>query len=380
MAVASEPKPKTRPKFGQGWDLSPHFWTGMNAGGWLRFLAKNRFAVGWQYWHIALAITWWSLINTLWGWWQFIYVGHRARHTPIPEQPLFVLGHWRSGTTLLHEMMVLDDRHTSPSTWACLAPNHFLVSENFARRFLAFLLPTHRWMDNMPTGWERPQEDEFALANLGLPSPYLTIAFPNEPPQYPEYLGLDIPPEELDCWKQGLWKFLRHITFRTPKRIVLKSPPHTARIKPLLEMFPDARFVHIVRDPAAIFSSTMNLWRKLYVRHGLQKPRFDGLDEYVFSTFERMYDRLERDRHLVPANRFCELRYEDLVNDPVGSVRMVYETLELGGFDKLLPRLERYLAQMEGYQTNRYELSPELRSQVAARWGKYMKRFGYEST
>ena len=88
-------------------------------------------------------------------------------------------------------MMVLDEQHTSPSTYACLAPSHFLLTEEFARQWLNFLLPEHRPMDNMPIGWERPQEDEFALANLGIPSPYLKIAFPNEPDHYPEYLTLE---------------------------------------------------------------------------------------------------------------------------------------------------------------------------------------------
>ena len=41
--------------------------------------------------------------------------------------PVFVIGHWRAGTTLLHELLVRDPRHTYPNTYDCFGPNHFLL-------------------------------------------------------------------------------------------------------------------------------------------------------------------------------------------------------------------------------------------------------------
>ena len=112
-------------------------------------------------------------------------------------------------------------------------------------------------MDNMEAGWDRPQEDEFALCNMGSPSPYLTIAFPNRPPQDQEYFDLEgLSPQARERWKRRLVWFLKCVTVRRRKRIVLKSPPHTFRVKTLLELFPNARFVHIIRDPHVIFPST----------------------------------------------------------------------------------------------------------------------------
>ncbi|HVX10414.1 MAG TPA: sulfotransferase [Pirellulales bacterium] len=359
-------------------EWAPLFWTGMDFFGWLRLLARNRFAVHWTRWHQAALLTAASLFHTLYRWWQWPWIGWRASRTKIVEEPIFVIGHWRAGTTLLHELMVLDERHTSPTTYECLVPNHFLSTEEFSRRFLNFLLPAHRPMDNMAAGWDRPQEDEFALCNLGLPSPYLTIAFPNHGPQYEEYLTLDgLSPRELERWKRVLVRFLREITFRRPKRIVLKSPPHTCRIKTLLEIFPNARFVHIVRDPFVLYASTYNLWKTLYRKHGLQKPTFAGLEEHVLRTFERMYEKFEAERDRIDAGRFFEVRYEDLVRDPIASMRSIYEKLGLGGFDAVLPALESYVAATEGYQTNKYEISDEARQQVSQRWADFIRRYGY---
>src|SRR5581483_1721959 len=132
-------------------------------------------------------------------------------------------------------------------------------------------------------------------------------------------------------------------------------------------------------DPQAVFPSTVHLWKSLYEAHGLQRPTFDGLHEYVFATFTHLYARLEATRGLVPAGRFYELRYEDLVRDPVGQVRALYARLGLGDFEAVLPRLQKYLAGVAGYRTNRYEPSPELRAEVARRWGDVIRRYGYDA-
>ena len=84
------------------------------------------------------------------------------------------------------------------------------------------------------------------------------------------------------------------------------------RIPAIVELFPDARFVHIVRDPYAVYPSALHLWRIMYGGHGLQRPRWDGLPEYVLDTFVRFHDRLEEGKRAIPAGRFCEVRYEDL--------------------------------------------------------------------
>jgi hypothetical protein len=172
---------------------------------------------------------------------------------------------------------------------------------------------------------------------------------------------------------------LRHLTFKDPRRLVLKSPTHTCRIPALLELFPDARFVHIIRDPFVVFPSTVNLWKALYLSQGLQRPTFAGLEDHVFKTFIHLYARLEQCKHLLAPNRFHELRYEDLIADPIAQMRTLYERLELGGFEELLPRLKTYLDANAGYKTNRYSsLDPELRSEIERRWGHVIRQYGYE--
>ena len=357
---------------------APRIWIGCDFFGWMRLLARNRFAIGWQFIYIAIVDTIASLMNTLLRGVQSIFYGRQVKRFKIEHPPIFILGHWRSGTTLLHELLILDPRHGFPTTLQCFAPNHFLLTEGIIKKWFGFIMPNRRPMDNMAAGWDRPQEDEFALCNMGVPSPYLTIAFPNRPPQQQEYFDLEkVPPEDREAWKQRFLHFLKLVSYRDPKRIVLKSPPHTCRVKILLEMFPDACFVNIVRDPYVLFASTVNLWKSLYDSHGLQRPTHAGLEEYVLSTFSMMHETLEATRGLCDPARFYDLKYEDLVQDPMSEIRMLYEHLGLGEFEQALPGLSAYVAEMADYKRNRYELAPRWRDEVAARWRPYFERYGY---
>src|ERR1700722_12808322 len=128
-------------------EWTPHFWLGCDLFAWLRLVCRNHLAVHLRYVYVALIVTAVSVVHTFLRWLQEALLGYRIERTPIRHAPLFILGHWRTGTTLLHELLILDPRHTFPSTYQCLSPNHFLLSERIFKRLFWFLMPARRPMD-----------------------------------------------------------------------------------------------------------------------------------------------------------------------------------------------------------------------------------------
>ena len=359
---------------------TPRFWNGMDFSTWMRLLARNRFAVSPSCLPLAASITASSALNTFANVFARLMYSHKVRNTRLKEPPLFVLGHWRSGTTLLHELLMLDPRHICPNTYQCFDPIHFTWTEWFVPTLIRWMLPKTRPMDDVQAGWDRPQEDEFALVNLGVPSPYLVWAFPNHGPVADEYLDLiSLPAAEREAWKRTWREFVQRIALAGDGRIVLKSPTHTARVRTILEVFPDAKFVHIVRDPLVLFPSTMRLWKSLSDVQGLQVPGDNDswIERHVLDTLVRMYERFEQDRQLVPGGHLVDVHYEELVANPVERMREIYERLDLGDFATVEPAIRRQAMKSRGYRTNKYSLPPEVADRVRGRWAPYFERYGY---
>jgi hypothetical protein len=360
-------------------EWAPRLWEGLDYFAFWRLMVRNRFAVEPPYWHIAAIMSCTTFLNTVFRMVQEAGVRDRLDGFELPADPVFVLGHWRTGTTLLHELLTLDDQFSTPTTHDCFNPCHFLLSERLFKKHLGFLLPGKRPMDNMPSGWERPQEDEFALALLGEPSTYTDIAFPTRPPLDPGALDLSgLSAVELRHWKRTLLKFVKTLALRDPRPLLLKSPPHTARIPELLDLFPSAMFVHIRRDPLVLYSSTMKLWQSLAASHGLQTPRGGPpLEAKVLREFRVMMTRYLATKDMIPAGNLVEVRYEDLVRDLPAGVAAIYQGLNLGDYDRVRPKVEEYAARTRDYATNRFTLTPEQETVVRSQWGDLIERLGY---
>jgi hypothetical protein len=234
-------------------------------------------------------------------------------------------------------------------------------------------------MDSMESSWSHPQEDEFALANMGLPSPYCRIAFPNHEDPFPEYLTLEsVSERERAIWQSKWLSFLRRVASRGPgRRLILKSPPHTARLRTILRIFPEAKFVHLVRDPCEIFPSTMNLWRRLYAGHGYQTPHFKDLERYILRTLTRMYVHYEQGRQALRPGQICEIRYEDLVEEPLVQLEYIYDHLDLGDFDDAEASVAAYLERQADYIPARHSLTDRQRRRIEMEWASYFETYEY---
>ena len=140
-----------------------------------------------------------------------------------------------------------------------------------------------------------------------------------------------------------MW-FYGRLVLKRGKPLVMKSPANAARLKILTKLFPDARFIYMARNPLDVFPSTVKLWRALYSTQGLHNPPYldSWLDDYVLDMFVRLTERYDADRHLIPPGRLIELRYEDLVKDPLATMSDIYRRLDIGDFAKAEAPMRAY--------------------------------------
>jgi hypothetical protein len=354
-------------------------WSGLTLRNW-RTLLRMRPTIERRFWPRVAGLSAASVFNSVFAGLEKVAFGRRVEKTPL-ERPVFVLGHWRSGTTLLHQLLVRDEQFAAPTLFECTFPSHFLFTERWLAPVTSWLQPGTRPMDAVENSWDAPAEEEIALLALTLFSPYLISAFPDHPEQVEHLNSLSkgLSESELDRWKSEYVRFLKKLTLKRGRRIVLKSPANTSRVPLLLSMFPDAEFIHIVRDPYAVFSSTLHLHRVLSRDNSFTTAEPVNLEERVLSSYLAMYHSYHLYRIQIPAQRRYELRFEDLEQDPVGELEKIYSHFGWPGRDQIAERLAPDLQRHRDFRKNKFELSEDVRRRVAEQWEPVFLRYGYSA-
>ncbi|HVH93399.1 MAG TPA: sulfotransferase, partial [Nocardioidaceae bacterium] len=130
--------------------------------------------------------------------------GPEISGTPI-KPPVFILGHWRTGTTHLHNLLALDAQLAYPNFYQVLNPHTFLSTERYSQAL--FISPSTRMMDNVAVNARVPFEDEFATCGT-LHSPFLTWVFPKDRGEYDKYLTFrEVSEREVAEWTAALTLF-----------------------------------------------------------------------------------------------------------------------------------------------------------------------------
>ena len=352
----------------------------MRAGDYFRLLKENRFQIHPARYPMTALVGSCSIVNSALAATQRLFYKNKVANTPLNGPPVFIIGHWRSGTTLMHELVAMDERFNYPSNFEAFVPTHFLVSRPIFYPLIKLLMPERRPMDNMSMSASSPQEDDFALVAYGAPTPYRRIAFANRPNRDHLNLNFDNAAPATDRHlRETMELFLKSLTVRYKSRLVLKSPPHTGRIAQLAEWFPDAKFIHLSRHPHKLVPSTMRLWRLLDELQGFQLPKYDDtwLKNYIFECKDLMYSAYFQHRDELPTNRLAEVRFEDLVRQPIDELSRVYDQLELGEFEKVQPSIESYFDAKKNHKKNEHQLDEKLKLEIDSNWQEYSKEFGY---
>jgi hypothetical protein len=310
---------------------------------------------------------------------QFVWLMVKNKLRKIPP-PLFALGHWRSGTTHLHNLLCLDERAGYTTTFQTVFPNHLFGFHKPLIWLMRLLMPKTRPVDNVPLDPNYPQEEEFGLANVFSMGYYNWWYFPkNWDDMIRQYLSL----ENLDRKRREKWKatyrtFIQRALIRAGKTwYVSKNPPNTARIKVLLEMFPDARFVYIHRNPYEVFVSSQRFFSAILQPLQLQEIDEAAMNQKILKAYCNLLDAYEAQKHLIPKNRLIEMAYAPFMENELSYLRLIYTQLEIKIPEGLAAKWERVLAGKK-HVAKAYSFPPEIINLVNNALGERIENMGYE--
>ena len=297
----------------------------------------------------------------------------------MPSDPVFIVGHWRTGSTFLHQLMSLDDQLVAPTVFQVSVPDSFLVSEKYYKPVMTKMMSPKRPMDNVALGFYEPQEDEYALIKLAPGSPLEKLVFPGTD----SYFLLDyddfIPPENaIEDWKKALSNFCKRLSYPEGKRVLLKNPFHSMRISLLRDMFPKAKFIHIHRHPYKVVPSTIHMWKVVSNENKLKSSKLNFEVQDVVAVLNRMLSTIRQQMKLIPQDAKAEVSFRELQNDPVETLKQVYNQLGLKYTTEFDAKLKARLSETKFYQKNNYVLAETDKEIIRNGLREHFKHYNYE--
>ena len=337
---------------------------------WARLLWENR-GVAPPYWGKLAGILLLSSLASPLRLAERLRYGRHVTHTPIAPQPLFILGFARSGTTHLHNLLQHDPQYGTVSTFQAAVPTFFLIGRGWLKRQMAKSVPATRPGDNVRVSLDAPLEEEVALSNTCALSPVHHLSFPQQTRAYlDKYLTMQgCTNKELARWEQVYLDILRKATLAHNGRpLVLKSPNNTSRIPHLLRLFPEAKFIHIVRNPYRVYGSMLHLYQTILPLFQLQDIAGDDIVDYVLHGYTLTMRAYLHDRALIPKRNLAEVRFEDLERQPLAELERLYTELALPGWQQAQGPIREYLHTLSGYQKNRLSLDHSAIKRIKQEW------------
>lgn len=329
--------------------------------------------------NLKIILTFIILVITLpFRWYENIVFRGKIKKTSIGN-PIFILGHWRSGTTFLHNILSQDPNAAFVTTYQTVFP-YFLASKRFFQPLMQATMPDRRPSDNMTLASHLPQEEEFALCNINPHSYYNFFYFPKK---YGTYYNANIRGQQLTTkqtrkLQSDYTALLKKARINSKgDRLVIKNPVNTGRISFLNKIFPHCKFIHIYRNPFIVYLSTKRFFFNLMPMLWYHEVSRDEIESLIIDIYARLYEDYFDKIDQIEPSRKIEICFEEFEKDPLTSVKNIYDRLEINGFEQALPHFERYLIFQKKYEKNKYTISKRELDLIKRNWGVYLKRWNY---
>jgi len=353
--------------------------SGSSLSNWFKVLAENHFDIDFQFIPRAIYVT--AMMTALA---PFRYYEHHKFHKKLNQvtvkEPIFIIGHFRSGTTFLHYLLGQDKNLGYVSTFETMTPGMIIANEEMFCNLVKNHLPAKRPMDDLEMHATLPYEEEYAIANMSKYSFYHGWYFPRRWNHYFDNYVLfkNNSSKKLTNWKKTYDYFLKKITYKNNgNHVLLKSIVNTARIKHLVDMYPNARFIHIHRNPYHVYKSTWKLYQKILPIFSFQHIDTNTLDHYILETYKKLFNKFLSDKHLIPKENLIEFSYDEFTKKPVKILQNTYDKLRLTGFNQAKPAFDAYAEKHKNYKPAKYTFTKKEKQKIYNHWKLMFDAYPY---
>jgi len=339
---------------------SGYFISGITTGNLIKLVKRNGIGGHPRYIGRFIVLLLYSLGTSLLEIIEKALYSKTIQNAHCPQNPIFIIGHWRSGTTFLHRIFNTLPGFKTPTMLEIGTPESFLVSKKVLSPVIKKILPPKRSTDNVPLNLDEPQEDEFALFRATTHSPVEKLVFPEKDDFFLNPQCDFMPPEvSRHTWKNTLTTFCKKLSLLGEGRIVLKNPFHSMRIRLLKTIFPKAKFIHIYRNPVKVIPSAISMWkiegRHNSLRSGTTAPTLENAIE----IYDAILSKIKNDLQKLPDNDYCTIRFEDLKNAPVSTLQNALKSIGITLNNDQIDSLNDFSRSVKNYRQNKYDLSNE---------------------
>ena len=275
-----------------------------------------------------------------------------------PSDPVFVIGLPRSGTTFLFNLLSLDVAHRSPLYWEIMSPFPITKNEkeeykrerkiNRELKLAKTLIPKLRAMHTIRAN--TPEECE-QIATMNVRSfVYMCMADVPEYIDYLKYCSFD----SVFMWHKRFFQALE--LNGKPKRWLLKDPSHIGHLPEILKTYPNAKFIHIHRDPTDSVGSFCSLTKNVRSAFS-RKVNTNDIGKTVIDFWNHNLNKGMEDRRQLSSNQIIDINYHDFIQSPLNQIKNIYLQL---GFDMTIEtenNIESYLSQNQGNTKSDHQYS-----------------------
>ncbi|MHA1303199.1 MAG: sulfotransferase family protein [Candidatus Heimdallarchaeaceae archaeon] len=353
---------------------------GMTLTNIFRLLWENKFRIHPKYylrfWYAIGLCT----ITAPMRWIEKIRFHRKIKKTEIKTDPVFVIGHYRTGTTYLMTLLAMDKDRGYVSNLEGYAPHFFLAFSKFTKALIDMSLPDVRPMDNVPMGAEEPTEEEYSIGAMTKYGYYNGFIFPRNFDQYTRYLNFEGLPKDLEKWKKAYYYFVQKMTLKYEGRqMIFKNPTNSYRIPHILEMFPNAKFIHTYRNPYEVYPSTYKFFDEVFAIYTLQTWDDEKMKLDILRNYRSLYEHLERDLSLIPEGNIVHIKYEEYIQEPMEHIDRIYSELGLELKPEYREHMRQYAeTQKREYKPNKHRITDDVIRRVNEYWDSYRENWGYE--